>query len=132
MLMNSSARLTYKYYLADLGMRFYLLGSKGSDAGKILENIVFLELLRRGRELNIGKFDDMEIDFITQQGDMREYYQVSLSVRDEATLERELRPLQKLKDNYPKFLLTLDDDPSADNDGIRRINVLDWLTEGNK
>jgi predicted AAA+ superfamily ATPase len=122
-------KLGHKYYLADVGLRFYLLGSKGSDAGRILENIVFLELLRRGRELSIGKIDDIAIDFITQQGDRREYYQVALSVRDEATLERELRPLRMVKDNYPKFLLSLDDDRPADNDGIRRINVLDWLRE---
>ena len=108
-------------------MRFYLLGSKGSDAGRVLENVVFLELLRRGWELSIGKIDDKEIDFIAQRGDMREYYQVALSVRDEATLERELRSLYAVKDNYPKFLLTMDDDPPADNKGIRRINVLDWL-----
>ena len=118
----------HKYYLADIGLRFYLLGNKISDLGRILENVVFLELLRRGWELHIGKIDDMEIDFIAQQGGGRmEYYQVALSVRDTATLERELRPLRKIKDNYPKFLLTMDDDPPSDSDGIFRINVLDWL-----
>jgi predicted AAA+ superfamily ATPase len=117
----------YKYYLADIGLRFYLLGSKGSDAGRILENVVFLELLRRGWEISIGKMDDKEIDFIVRQGNIREYYQVALSTRDEATLERELCPLQATRDSYPKFLLTMDDDPPADNGGIRRINVLDWL-----
>jgi predicted AAA+ superfamily ATPase len=117
----------HKYYLADTGLRFYLLGSAGSDAGRILENVVFLELWRRRWELSIGKMDDREIDFIAQKGDQREYYQVALSVRDEATLERELRPLQMVKDNYPKYLLTMDDDPPSDNGGIRRINVLDWL-----
>ena len=117
----------HKYYLADTGLRFYLLGSKGSDAGRILENVVFLELLRRGWELRVGKMGDKEIDFIAGTGDLREYYQVALSVRDEATLERELRPLSAIKDSYPKFLLTMDDDPPSDNNGIRRINVLDWL-----
>ena len=119
----------HKYYLADVGLRFYLLGSAGSDAGRILENIVFLELLRRKGEVSIGKVDDKEIDFVVQRGGLREYYQVALSVREEATLERELRSLQAVKDNYPKFLLTLDDDPPSDNNGISRINVLDWLAE---
>jgi len=119
----------HKYYLADVGLRFYLLGSASSDAGRILENVVFLELLRRGWEVSIGKIDDKEIDFVVQKGGVREYYQVALTVRDNATLERELRSLRAVKDNYPKFLLTMDDDPPSDNDGIQRINVLDWLTE---
>jgi hypothetical protein len=122
----------HKYYLADVGLRFYLLGSAGSDAGRILENVVYLELLRRGGEVSIGKIDDKEIDFIVQQGSLRNYYQVALSVREEATLERELRSLQAVKDNYPKFLLTMDDDPPSDNNGIARINVLDWLTKQDK
>jgi len=117
----------HKYYLADLGLRFYLLGSKISDTGRILENIVFLELLRRGWELSIGKMNTYEVDFVAQQGEKREYYQVALSVRDEATLEREIRPLQAIKDSYPKFLLTMDDDPPAEHNGILRKNVLDWL-----
>ena len=118
----------HKYYLADSGLRYYLLGSRGSDHGRILENVVYLELLRRGWEISLGKIDDKEIDFIAQQGDLRHYFQVALSVREEATLERELRSLAAVKDNYPKFLLTLDDDLSSDNDGIRKMNVLDWLT----
>jgi predicted AAA+ superfamily ATPase len=118
----------HKYYLADLGLRFYLLGSKITDTGRILENIVFLELFRRGWELCIGKMNSYEIDFVAQQGAKREYYQVALSVRDEATLEREIRPLLAIKDSYPKFLLTMDDDPPTDLNGIYRQNVLDWLT----
>lgn len=117
----------HKYYLADIGLRFYLLGSAGSDLGRILENVVFLELLRRGWEISIGKIDNKEIDFIVQKGGAREYYQVALSVREATTFERELRPLQVVKDNYPKYLLTMDDDPDADINGIRKINVLDWL-----
>jgi predicted AAA+ superfamily ATPase len=119
-----------KYYLADTGLRFYLLGSKMYDAGRILENVVFLELLRRGYELNIGKIDDQEIDFIARRRSMPEYYQVALSVRDKTTLDRELRPLLAAKDNYPKHLLSLDDDPPADYNGIRLVNVLDWLSGG--
>jgi predicted AAA+ superfamily ATPase len=119
----------HKYYLADVGLRFYLLGSASHDAGRILENVVFLELLRRGGEISIGKIDDKEIDFIVRNGSMMEYYQVALTVRDVKTLERELRSLNAVKDNYPKFLLTMDNDPPSDNNGIRQINVLDWLTE---
>jgi predicted AAA+ superfamily ATPase len=119
-----------KYYLADTGLRFYLLGSKMYDTGRILENVVFLELLRRGYELNIGKIEDQEIDFIAQRGDGQEYYQVALSVRDEATLDRELRPLLAVRDSYPKYILTMDDDPPADYNGIRLINILDWLNGG--
>ena len=88
---------------------------------------MLLELLRRGQELRIGKVHDHDIDFIVRQGDFQEYYQVALSVRDESILERELKPLCMAKDSYPKFLLTLDDDPPADYNGIRRLNVLDWL-----
>jgi len=117
----------HKYYLADIGLRFYLLGSTGSDTGRILENIVFLELLRRGWEISIGKINDLEVDFIAQRGNYREYYQVALSVRDEAAFEREMRSLKAIKDNYPKILLTMDDDPPFNNNGIQKINVLDWL-----
>jgi predicted AAA+ superfamily ATPase len=117
----------HKYYLADPGLRFYLLGSKGSDAGRILENVVFLELLRRGFELYVGKINDNEIDFIARNGNQLEYYQVALSVMDEATLKRELKPLNMVKDNYPKYLVTMDDYIPLDNNGIQGINVLDWL-----
>jgi predicted AAA+ superfamily ATPase len=119
----------HKYYLADLGLRFYLLGSAMSDPGRILENVVYLELLRRGWEIYIGKIDNYEIDFVAQQGGLRKYYQVALTVRDESTLERELRSLRVVKDNYEKFLLTMDDDPPADDNGIQRLNVLDWLAK---
>jgi len=117
----------HKYYLADLGLRFYLLGSKITDTGRILENIVFLELFRRGWELSIGKMNNYEIVFVAQKGEKREYYQVALSVRDESVLEREIRPLQAIKDSYPKYLLTMDDDPPTEYNGISRKNVLDWL-----
>jgi len=119
----------HKYYLADLGLRFYLLGSKITDTGRILENIVFLELFKRGWELSIGKMNSYEIDFVARQGAKLEYYQVALSVRDESALEREIRPLQAIKDSYPKFLLTMDDDPPTALNGIYRQNVLDWLTD---
>lgn len=120
----------YKYYSVDPGLRSYLLGKKAdSDMGHILENIVFLELLRRGYTVYIGKIDDLEVDFVAKNRDGLKYYQVALTVREEKVLERELRALQKTGDHYPKYLLTLDMDLEADYDGITKINVIDWLLE---
>ena len=118
----------YKYYSVDIGLRGYLLGKKAnSDMGHILENIVYLELLRRGYRVYIGKVDDLEVDFVAENGDGLKYYQVALTVRDERVLERELKSLQKTGDHYPKYLLTLDMDLETDYDGITKINVVDWL-----
>lgn len=116
-----------KYYVVDIGLRLMLLGSKQIDAGRILENIVYLELLRRGYDVYVGKVDEFEVDFVAQNGKGTTYFQVALSVRDEKTLERELRSLRAIKDHYPKILLTMDDDPEVHYDGIRRINARDWL-----
>ncbi|MBE7059165.1 MAG: ATP-binding protein [Ruminococcaceae bacterium] len=116
-----------KYYVADIGLRNFMLGKKSMDVGHILENIIYLELIRRGYSVYVGKIDDMEIDFVAQNSQGNTYIQVAASVRDENTLKRELRSLQAVKDNYPKLLLTLDDDPEADYDGILRKNALDWL-----
>ena len=121
----------YKFYGVDTGLRSYLLGKKAdSDMGHILENIVYLELLRRGYKVYVGKVDDLEIDFVAENRDGLKYYQVALSLRDEDVLKRELRSLQKTEDYYPKYLLTLDMDLEADYDGIRKINVIDWLLNG--
>ena len=121
----------YKYYVVDQGLRSYLLGKRAdSDMGHILENIVYLELLRRGYTVYVGKVDDLEIDFVAQNRDGLRYYQVALSVRDEKVLERELRSLQRTGDHYPKYLLTLDMDLRADYEGITKINVVDWLLNG--
>ncbi|WP_330694440.1 ATP-binding protein, partial [Intestinibacter bartlettii] len=120
----------YKYYAVDTGLRSYLLGKKAdSDMGHILENIVYLELLRRGYRVYVGKVDDMEIDFVAENRDGLKYFQVALTVRDEKVLERELRSLQKTGDHYPKYLITMDMDLSADYNGITKINVIDWLLE---
>ena len=117
-----------KYYLVDTGLRNMLLTGSSSDLGHQLENIVYLELRRRGNKVSIGKFAEKEVDFITSNSDGVCYYQVAASVLDKNTLERELAPLQKIPDHHPKFLLTLDDImPNANHDGIRQINVLDWL-----
>lgn len=119
-----------KYYAIDIGLRYYLLGQKaGRDMGHILENIVYLELLRRGNKVYVGKVDDVEVDFVAKNIENTIYYQVSTTVRDENTLQRELTPLKKINDNYPKYILTMDDDPIADYDGIKKKNIIDWLLE---
>ncbi len=118
----------YKYYAVDTGLRSYLLGKKSdSNMGHILENIVYLELIRRGYKVYVGKVDDLEIDFVAENREGLKYYQVALSVRDKDVLERELKSLQKTGDHYPKILLTLDMDLESDYDGITKINVVDWL-----
>lgn len=116
-----------KYYVVDIGLRYLLLGSRATDVGHILENVVYLELLRRGYDVYVGKVDDLEVDFVAMDGKRITYFQVAATVRDENTLLRELASLQKINDHYQKVILTLDEDPEADYDGIRRVNVLDWL-----
>lgn len=105
-----------------------LLGDKNADIGHILENIVYLELLRRGYTVDIGKVDDKEIDFIAMTGGDKVYYQVSASILDPATFEREIAPLKKVADHYPKFILSMDE-LSMDNDGIKQVNIVDFLLE---
>jgi predicted AAA+ superfamily ATPase len=119
-----------KYYVVDIGMRYMLLGKSGFDVGHILENIIYLELIRRGYDVYIGKVDNLEVDFvaINQQHGVT-YFQVAATVRDANTLQRELKSLQNINDNYPKIILTLDEDPDADYNGIIRINALDWLLD---
>lgn len=116
-----------KYYVVDIGLRYMLLGSSSIDVGHILENIIYLELLRRGYEVYIGKIDELEVDFVAISQKRKFYIQVAATVRDETTLKRELASLQKIHDHYPKIILTLDEDPEADYEGIRRINALNWL-----
>lgn len=121
-----------KYYAVDIGLRYYMLGQgSGKDMGHILENVVYLELLRRGYDVYIGKYGDLEVDFVAKKPENMEYYQVALTTRDEndKIINRELAPLKKINDNYPKYILTLDDDLDADFDGIKKINVLNWLLE---
>lgn len=116
-----------KYYVVDIGLRYSLLGKRSTDVGHILENIIYLELIRRGYDVYVGQVGNLEVDFVAMNEDGIIYYQVSASVRDEGTLKRELAPLQKISDHYPKVILTLDEDPIADYDGIKRLNALDWL-----
>lgn len=116
-----------KYYLSDIGLRYYLLGSKSADMGHILENVVYLELLRRSYEVYIGKIGTAEVNFIAIGEEGKEYYQVAYTVMDENTLARELEPLENIKDHNPKYLLTMDFTPFTSHNGIKQINVLDWL-----
>ena len=116
-----------KYYLSDLGLRTYLLGRNHSkDLGHILENVIFLELKRRGYRIYIGKNDTNEVDFVVEKEDDYIYIQVALSVRDEKTLERELKSLQTISDHYKKYLITLDYDTNNYN-GIKQISAIDFL-----
>lgn len=120
-----------KYYVVDIGLRYMLLGSYSTDVGHILENVVYLELIRRGFDVYVGKLGELEIDFVAIDNKKTLYFQVAATVRDEATLRRELAPLEKINDHYQKYILTLDDDPEADYNGIRRINALEWLINDN-
>ena len=117
-----------KYYVADIGLRYYLLGSREADKGHILENIIYLELIRRGYKVYIGKINNKEVDFVAQKTDGSvEYYQVAQTVRSDETLERELSSLNAIDDHNPKYLITLDDDPITLHKGIKQINAIDWL-----
>lgn len=123
-------QLLDKYYIADIGLRYYLLGLNSTDRGHILENVVYLELVRRGYTVYVGKNGSAEVDFVVQDYDGNtEYYQVSWSVREESTLKRELSALESIQDHNPKYILTMDNDPPISYNGIRQINVLKWLVE---
>ena len=118
-----------KYYVADLGLRNLVLGERTDDFGHALENIVCMELIRRGWTVFVGKVGPSEIDFIVQKDLKTVYYQVSLTILDEATKRRELAPLERIGDSFPKFLLTLDPLPLSTHNGIIIKNVVDWLIE---
>ena len=117
-----------KYYVADLGLRQMILGNRNIDMGHILENVIYLELLRRKGNVYVGQFDKNEIDFVVINSNEIEYYQIALTVLDENTLKRELDAFKNIKDNYPKYLITLDDVMvNTDYDGIKVVNALEWL-----
>jgi len=118
-----------KYYMADIGLRRAMLEKQVSDTGRMLENIVYLELARRGYKVFTGRADEREIDFVALNSEGTEYYQVSQTVLAEETLQRELVPLRKIKDNYPKFLLTMDYLPVSSYNGIKPLNVFEWLMD---
>ena len=115
-----------KYYISDIGIRNYLLGIRNRDRGHILENIVYFELLRRGYDVAIGKIDNKEIDFIATNLNEKIYFQVTESLTNEETKQRELDPLMKVKDNYEKIILSLDENEEI-FEGIKSINLINWL-----
>ena len=118
-----------KYYIVDIGIRNRLIGLRNTDYGHVLENIVYLELLRRGYEVTIGKIGSLEVDFVASKPNEKIYYQVSATIMDEKTRERELRPLESISDNYPKYILTMDQIVFNDYSGIRVKNIIDFLLE---
>ena len=118
-----------KYYLADTGLRRLLLGDRNRDIGRVLENIVYLELKRRYTDVYVGVLGNGEVDFVAVRNMIPTYIQVALTVREEETLKRELAPLQAIRDNNPKTLLTFDNDPPANEDGIRVLYVIDFLLD---
>ena len=119
-----------KYYLSDLGFRYAILGRRNMDYGRALENVVYLELLRRGYEVYVGKVGDLEIDFVAMRGNEKMYVQVSTDISDEETFHREIAPFVKVKDAYPRFLLARTRQPECDYEGLRIVNLADWLTNG--
>lgn len=119
-----------KYYIVDIGLRNYLLGFRNRDSGHALENEVYFELFRRGYDVAIGKVDNMEVDFIATKADEKLYVQVTESMTDEVVRKRELAPLQKINDNYEKIILSLNTGLDTSYDGIKSLNVIDWLLGG--
>ena len=116
-----------KYYASDVGMRNNAMAGGTPDIGRSMENVVFLELLRRGYKVRIGSYRDKEIDFTAVKGEETEYYQVSETMLAPETKEREMRPLRSVKDNFPKTVLTLDRFGLGNYDGIQTVNIIDWL-----
>lgn len=116
-----------KLYMVDLGLRSHILPRRQYDLGFSIENIVFFELMRRGYQVTIGKYQTAEVDFVAQKQGILTYYQVTADMTAQETFEREMRPLKKIKDNYEKTVLTLDSFSLGNYDGINVVNVLDWL-----
>ena len=123
-------KINAKYYLVDTALRQLLVNATGRDMGHILENVVYLELLQRGYRVYVGQLPKGEIDFVAETSQGLAYYQVAQSTLDPDVLDRELRPLQQTGDQYPKYLLTLDEiEPEANYNGILKRNVLRWLVD---
>ena len=124
-------KVNKKWYMVDLGLRNYILPKKHYDLGFSIENIVYFELLRRNYRVNIGKYGNAEVDFVARKNDILTYFQVTADMTSETTFEREMRPLRQIKDNYEKIILTLDQYTPGNYDGIRVINIIDWLFSNN-
>ncbi|MBP2028996.1 putative AAA+ superfamily ATPase [Acetoanaerobium pronyense] len=118
-----------KYYIVDMGIRNKLTGLRNTDYGHVLENIVYLELLRRGYDISIGKIGTLEVDFVATKPSEKIYYQVCATIMDDKTRERELRPLKSISDNYPKYILTMDQTVFNDYSGIKVKNIIDFLMQ---
>ena len=118
-----------KYYIVDIGLRNYLLGFRNRDSGHAIENVVYFELLRRGYDVAIGKIDNQEVDFIATADD-KLYIQVTESMQSEDVRSRELAPLQKIRDNYEKIVLSLEPGLDTSYEGIKSLNLVDWLLDG--
>ena len=117
-----------KCYVADIGLRNHILGYRQIEPSQAIENIVYMELLRRGYKVDTGKVGDNEIDFVARKQDVVEYYQVSYTVNNSnETLMREIRPFNSISDHYSCYLLTMDRDFVTDIDGIRKLYLIDWL-----
>ncbi len=125
-------KMNNKWYVVDLGLRNHILPKKHYDLGFSLENIVFFELLRRGYKVNVGKNGDREVDFVAQKEGVLHYYQVTTDITKEDTFDREIRPLRSINDNYEKIILTLDHMTVGDYEGIKVINIIDWLLKNTK
>ncbi len=119
-----------KYYIVDIGLRNFLLGFRNRDSGHTIKNVVYFELLRRGYDVAIGKIDNQEVDFIATTADDKLYIQVTESMQSEDVRKRELAPLQKIRDNYEKIVLSLELGLDASYDGIKSLNLVDWLLNG--
>ena len=115
-----------KYYLSDLGFRQAIIGNNQRDITRVIENIVYIELLRRGYEITIGKVDNLEVDFVCKKQNKPIYIQVSYLLASEETIEREFKPLKNISDNYPKYVITMDN-LDMSHEGIRHLNLLDFL-----
>ena len=117
-----------KYYLSDLGFRYAVLGRRNMDYGRACENLVYLELRRRGYDVYVGKVQDLEIDFIAMRGSEKSYIQVSDNITAQETFERELAPFAKIRDGYPRMLIARTRNPETDFEGVRIVNLADWLS----
>ena len=116
-----------KYYISDTGIRNILLGFRNIDEGHLLENIVYLELLRRGYRVNIGKSGEYEVDFVAENPNDIKYFQVTQSLNNEEVKRREIRSLESIDNNYEKIILTMDKSINNDINGIKVINIIEWL-----
>ena len=116
-----------KLYIVDLGLRRHLVPRQNYDLGFSIENVVYLELLRRGYTVNIGKINSAEVDFVARKGELLHYYQVTASLTEKETFDREFSPLRAIADNYPKTVLTLDRFTPGNYNGIEAVNIIDWL-----